>query len=146
MSTKISARHLLALAFVSLAACVCSQQAVKIDEEFYNDLASENNRVASVLFLDVYNGNLDTLTYEAYLDYLGAHEAVSAEGLTATIRESDEHLFESNKDAFLMILLYRDARKIVGDKSNTSRIDTVLILDEGLAWPPLSELAASMRF
>ena len=79
-------------AIFSLLIGCCSKDCVdvKLSDDFYNDLASEDNRIGSELYLDVFNENLDTLSYDYYINYLRANLAPSAEGLPDLIQCADD--------------------------------------------------------
>src|ERR1035437_6998080 len=85
--------------FISVAGC---SKVTIVTDDFLNDLASEDNRIAGQLYLDVYNKNLDTLTYEAYMNYLKTNEALSAKGLFTKIQKARGHYFKSKINAFLI--------------------------------------------
>jgi hypothetical protein len=131
---------------LTVASCGSVQQINKIDDHFYSDLASENNRIAGTLYFDVFSKNLDTLSYEYYVSYLEKNEAPSAKGLGQIVRKANNHYFETRKAAFLVLLYYKDARRIVGDNSGTAFIDTVIQLNPSDSIPSLRKIASRMRF
>jgi len=53
------------------------------------------------LYLDVFKGNLDSMSYDYYIVYLSTHEASSAKGLGDRIKCADRKYFETSKEAFL---------------------------------------------
>jgi hypothetical protein len=118
----------------------------QIDDHFYSDLSSENNRVAAVLYLDEFNENLDSLTYDFYMAYMSKHETPSAKGLARKIQKANEYYFKTKKNALLILLYYKEAGKIVGDISQTAFIDTLIQLNQKDTVPSLRELAGKMRF
>src|ERR1035437_2038047 len=103
--------------FISVAGC---SKVTIVTDDFLNDLASEDNRIAGQLYLDVYNKNLDTLTYEAYMNYLKTNEALSAQGLFTKIQKGRRHHFKSKINSFLISLVYSNENEIVCDNSGTS--------------------------
>jgi hypothetical protein len=129
-----------------ISGCECFREATIPDEEFTSDLASENNRIAGTLILDVYPQGLDSLTYAGYLEFLREHEAPSTQGLSMRIGKADEHLFKTKQSAFLLVLYYRAAKVIVGDNSTTSLIDTVIHVPRTSEPPSLEEVATKLGF
>ena len=134
----------LLLLFISLSCC--SNKGIIINDDFLNDLASEDNRIAGQLYLDVYNKNLDTLTYEAYMNYLKTNEAPSAKGLIEKIQKAKEHYFKSKKNAFLITLYYANENEIVCDNSSTSFIDSVYIYRSNELRQSLKEFSDKIKF
>jgi hypothetical protein len=137
---------IVSLAIFLLLSCCPLNQLDFIGQEFYSDLASENNRISGELYLDVFGGSLDTLRYEYYINYLNGHEAPSAEGLTKRIQLADKNAFRTKKSAFLLGLEYDQAHVICVDNSGTSFLDTVIVWKEGERGPLLEEVMARMRF
>ena len=129
-----------------LVSCCSVKEIENIDDHFYTDLASENNRIAGGLYLDVFNESLDSLTYDFYIAYLDSNEMPSAKGLTKTVRKADQHYFKTSKFAFIILLRYNSAGKIVGDNSSTAFIDTVINLNQNGTIPNLEEIAGKMKF
>jgi hypothetical protein len=129
-----------------MASCGFVQEINKIDDHFFSDLRMEDRRVAAEMRLEVFGGNLDTLTYDYFVSYLERNEASSAKGLARAIKKADTHFFKTRKDAFLMLLYFKDARTIVGDNSWTSRLDTVIRLNDTDSIPSLAHIADHMRF
>jgi hypothetical protein len=134
----------IALIIVTGFACVCSECVV--DDDFLGDLSSEDNRIAGELYLDVFSGNLSSLSYDYYIKYVSDHEAQSAKGLASKIQCSNKQYFKSSKEGFLILLLYKDTGKIIGDRSSTSVIDTLITLNNNTAIPDLDEVAKKMNF
>ncbi len=137
---------LLLVAILALGGCSCTKDTIAIGDEFYGDLSSEDNRVAATLQLEVFNGNLDSLTYEFYVGYLAGHETPSAKGLANTVRHADQHFFKSSQDAFLIILYYQPEHKVIGDISSTPFVDTVIAVSAGAERLDLAGLAQKLRF
>lgn len=139
-------RFLLILAFVFISCC--SRTAVNdvLTDEFYSDFSSENNRIAGELYLDVYNENLASLTYEYYINYLSQHEAPSAKGLVNQIKSSASHYLKTAKSGFLIALLFQKSRTIVCDNSKTAFLDTVHTYQQNETIPPLSEFVEKLKF
>ena len=127
----------------------CSQKDcvdVKLDDDFLNDLASEDNKLASELYLDYFNGSLDTLTYNYYIGYLSKHEAPSAEGLAETIQCADEKYLLADSSYFILVLHYKDKRTFIGDDSRTQiSVDSVYIYSPEGAVPSVEYFAEKMR-
>lgn len=128
------------------ACCLFNADTEILNEYFYNDLASENNRLGGQLYLDHYNYDLTSLTYSAYIAHLDTSVKNSAKGLTAKIRKADNYYFKTNSDAFLLLLEYRTKMTIVGDKSNTSFLDTIIITSHADSLPSLEQLGEKISF
>ena len=61
--------------------CNSKQSDYIINDDFLQDLSSENNRVWGDLYEDVFNEQLDSLTYDYYINYLDSTQLSAAEGL-----------------------------------------------------------------
>lgn len=119
---------------------------LQLTDDFYNDLASEDNRIGSELYLDVFNNNLDTLTYNYYIGYLSRHVAPSAEGLVETIQCADEKYLQAGKSDFVLVLLYKNKHTIVGDNSSTQvSVDSVYVYSPEGAAPSLKDFAEQLK-
>jgi hypothetical protein len=129
--------------FISISCCA---ERETINTNFINDLASTDNRIAGQLFEDVYNGNLDTLTYESYINYLKSNEAPAAKGVVEIIQKAKDHYFKSKKYGFLIILYFADEHEIVCDNSGTSFIDSVHIYKPNELIPSLKEFSDKIKF
>ena len=101
----------------------------KLDNDFEQDLSSEDTRIAADLYLDVFNKDLDSLT-----------------GITEIIENADEHYFKTKKNAFLLVLYYKSCRRILCDNSSTFSLDTTHIYNKNEAVPKLSEFADKIKF
>ena len=110
------------LTFISIS---CSPNREVLSTDFINDMASEDHRIAGVLYEDVYKNNLETLTYESYINYLKTNEAPSAKGLIEKILKAQKHYFKTKKYAFMITLFYADENEIICDNSGTAFIDSV---------------------
>jgi hypothetical protein len=137
----------LVLGFVILLiiGCTCSKEICVVDDDFLGDLSSEDNHIAGELYLDVFKGNLDSLSYDYYIVYLSNHEVPSAKGLGDRIKCADQHYFKTSKEGFLVLLYFQSAEKIVGDNSSTAFIDTVINLNKNGPIPTLKEIADKMK-
>lgn len=131
-----------AFALVMLASC---DDSIVVTQAFLTDLGSENCRLASDMSLDVFKGPLDTLTYEFYLSYVEQHQAISAKGLADGIRKSSDHYLRGHGSMFLLGLLFDKERKLVMDKSRTTRIDSLVTWNEGDPAPRLEDVVAKMQ-
>jgi hypothetical protein len=138
-------KRLLVLLVLSTLFGCCSKEII-VNDDFLNDLASEDNRLAGELYLDKYNKNLDSLTYESYLIYLKTNEAPSAKGLYYKIEKAKEHYFKTKKTGFLLTLFYVDENEIVCDNSGTSFIDSTHIYKPGEVIPSLKVFSEKVKF
>lgn len=135
---------LLLLASILILQCTPNvSQNTKINEAFYEDLKTENRRVRGTLYLDIFDQNLDTLTYSFYIQYIKGSPQQSAKGLAELIESADEHDFQTRPNSFLIALLYKSERKIIVDDAYTAKLDTVLAIKEGESFPNLKEFAQS---
>jgi len=112
-----------------IVGCSPSVTTIKeIDAHFLSDLGSENNRIAADLAETIFDDNLDTLSYNFYIDYLDKNSTPSAEGLVCLIKKADEKYFETNEHSFFLVLYYKCNGQIIGDYSETSFVDTVITI------------------
>lgn len=133
-----------AVVFILLIGCAAT--GVIIDDDFLSDLASENNRVAGVLYLDRFQKNLDTLKYDYYINYLKQNESPSAKDLSKKIQMADSYYFKTKKSSFLILLYYKKDRVIVGDNSQTAFVDTVCELNSNEKNPDLAGLSKKLMY
>lgn len=124
----------------------CATTGFMIDDDFLSDLASENNRVAGVLYMDKFHKNLDTLKYDYYLNYLKQNESPSAKGLYKKIRSADSYYFKTRKSSFLVLLFYKKDMVIVGDNSQTAFVDTVCKLSSNQNNPDFEGLSRKLHY
>lgn len=110
--------------FISVILSGCCYKTI-VNDEFISTFSSENRRIAGKLYLDVFNGNLDTLTYDYYINYLQNNEVNSSVGITNKIRKADMHYFEPSDTNFVIILYYGRENTVLGDISNTFPLDTI---------------------
>ena len=129
-----------------LYSCFLCRSNEYLDEDFYADLWSENNRLNAQLYLDVFEQNLDTLTYDYYLNYLKINLAPSAKGLPEKIETASEYLFETKKTSFMIILLYEEDHRIVADIATTAFLDTLINTTDSSTSPDLKEVAGMLDF
>jgi hypothetical protein len=113
------------LIFLSLFSFSCTTVPVA-DQEFISDLGSVNNRISGELFLDYFNGNLNSLTYRDYLDHLKNNELYSGEGITEKIKRADKYFFLSDSSSFVISLYYGVDNLVISDNSGTPFTDTVI--------------------
>ncbi len=99
-----------------------------------------------ILFLDIFDENLENLIYEYYINYLDENEMPSAKGLADKIRKADDYYFKSKQTSFLIVLLYLDENKLIGDNASTTNLDTVADLERGKPVPDLAKFAAKINF
>lgn len=134
--------HVISGLFLLLfSSCFFCRHNVFPNDDFYNDLASENNRIWGELSLDVFDDNLDSLTYEFYIKYLDEHRMPSAEDLAEQIKNADQYYFDSTPQTFVIVLYYKEPAIIVGDNAESTRPDTVITLSNTDDIPDLSQLA-----
>jgi hypothetical protein len=115
--------------------------------EFQNDLASENNRIAGVLSRQPeFNRNLESLTYDYYIEYLKNNIAISAEEIIQVITKSDTQQLVAKQYSFSLSLLYKSDRTIICDISNTAFIDSVHTYDAEASMPTLEEFLTDMNY
>ncbi len=113
----------------------------KITQEFLSDLASENNRLEADLYLDVFNGDLSSLTYDYYLTYITKNEAPSAKGFSSIVKLADYHFFKAQKEKFILALLFNNESIIICDDSHTAFVDSFSIIVDKTKIPELSNFA-----
>lgn len=113
----------------------------KIAQELLSDLASENNRLESDLFLDVFNGDLSSLTYDYYLTYITKNEAPSAKGFSVIVKSADYHFFRAQREKFILALLYKDEKVMICDDSHTAFIDSCFPNVDKTKIPELADFA-----
>lgn len=113
----------------------------KITQDFLSDLASENNRLEADLYLDVFNGDLTSLTYDYYLTYITKNEAPSAKGFSAIVKLADYHYFRPQKEKFVLVLFYEEEKMIICDDSHTAFVDSCLPNIDITNIPELSDFA-----
>lgn len=138
------------ITFILLSAFILiscgSQKLTPTSSEFHNDFASENSRLAARMSRKVFDRNLETLTYDYYLDYLKENLAPAAEGIYELIIASDEHYFNVKKSSFLIALYYVSDRTIICDISNNGFIDSVNIYEENEVIPTLEEFVGKINY
>jgi len=118
----------------------------KLNEAFQEQFKTENRRIRGVLYLTRFNKDLDSLTYDFYIQYLDSCNTPSAKGLAEVIRSSDEHYFQTRKNSFLIALLYKKERAILIDDAFTNKLDTVFVVKAGDELPNLKEFSKKIKF
>jgi len=118
----------------------------QLDQNYLSDLASENNRIAGDLYLDVFNEDLSNLTYDYYLTFITKNEAPSAKGFSTLVKNADYHYFKTQKESFIIVLFYKNENTIIYDNSNTSFLDSVKTYGANDTIPELSQFAAKFLF
>ena len=137
-------KRLFVLLIISVLFGSCSKEII-INDDFLNDLGSEDSRIGGELYLDKYNHNLDSLTYESFISYLRTHEAPAAKGLCEKIEKAKEHYFVTKKTAFIITLFYETENEIVCDKSGTSFVDSVHVYKQGEVIPSLKAFSEKVK-
>ncbi|MBK7105916.1 MAG: hypothetical protein IPH62_11595 [Ignavibacteriae bacterium] len=110
----------------SLGSCCTTINYLTIDDEFLVDLSSENNKISADLLLDEFDGSLDSLTYQFYLEYIKIYHGYSSEYLYERINLADDVLFQPYSQGFIIILRYLKLNKIIIDDSFTPFHDQVI--------------------
>jgi len=118
---------LISLFFFGCSAC--RNQEPIVDADFLNDLGIENYRIAAKLWLDVYNMDLSSMTYEDYIKYLIENPMPSAQGLVDKIKMADDKYFTTTDSTFTIVLLYKHDWKIVIDNSSSSFVEKIYNAD-----------------
>ncbi len=116
----------------------------KLDQDFLTDFASENYRIAGDLYLDYYNENLSTLSYDYYLTFISKNEAPSAKGFSKIVKNADYHYFKTQKNCFLLALYYKKENMIICDNSNTAFLDSVKTYSSKDTIPELSQFSLKL--
>ncbi|MBI5477104.1 MAG: hypothetical protein HY964_10265 [Ignavibacteriales bacterium] len=125
-----------------LAGCVCTNNLdSRLNQDFLNDMGSENNKLAGDLWLDYFNEDLSGLTYDYYLTFITKHESPAAKGFSAIIKDADYHYFKAKKDLFVVALYYKKENKIICDNSDTPKLDSVKAYGVNDTIPELSVFA-----
>lgn len=118
------------LLFLFLCSCSSVSSIIEINDEYLMDLAKENYRLGATMYLDEFDEDLSSLTYDFYVNYVEQYQAPAAENLSVKIKAADKYYFSPKKEGFFIVLLYKGENKIVGDDSRTALIDTVLIIKD----------------
>jgi hypothetical protein len=124
----------------------CFSKEIIVNSDFLGDLASEDNRIAGQLFLDVYNKDLDTLTFDYYINYLKGNETPAAQGLYLKILKAKEHYFKTKKNAFLLVLYFENEKCIVCDNSSTGLIDSTRFYKPNEIIPNVKTFSEKIKF
>ena len=124
---------------IALSGCASSLNInTQLDQNYFIDISSENNRIAGDLYLDLFNDDLSLLTYDFYLTFISKNEAPSAKGFSSKVKNADYHYFKSMKDYFVIALYYKNQRTIICDNSNTAFLDSLHTYDIDDKIPELS--------
>jgi len=132
---------------ILIAGCNCQQSEFIINDDFLQDISSENNRIWGELYLDVFNGNLSTLTYDYYIDYLDSTQHTSAEGMAEKIKVANLKLLKPENQTFWLLLYYEKEDLIIADDESTDigTADTVITYDNNSIPPDLSFYASELN-
>ncbi len=130
------------IAILIINSCFFCRDSNFPNDNFYNDLASENNRIWGDLLLDVFEDDLDSLTYDYYIKYLEENRMFSAKDLCENIKKANQYFFDSNQENFVILLLYSKQNIIVGDIASTTKLDTLVTWPED-SMPPSFNLIVS---
>lgn len=135
-------RTVLLLVTLIIAGCSCSVGTdYQLSDDFLTDFAAENNRMEGDLTLDVYHGNLSTMTYDFYLSYIAENEAPSAAGFSFIVKAATRQYFKATRTNFIVVLYYPRERKILVDNSDTPFLDFVKVLGDNESIGDLSQYA-----
>lgn len=121
-----------------------SDQDKRLNQDFLSDFASENNRIAGDLYLDYFNEDLSSLTYDYYLTFITKNEAPSARGYSILVKNADYHYFKARRESFVIALYYKKERSIICDNSNTAFLDSLKTFLENDTIPELSEFSSKL--
>lgn len=137
---------LLVSVLLIITGCSCKTSEYLVNDDFLQDLSSENNRVWGELYLDVFDGNLDSLSLDFYLEYLDSTKQPSAEGIVESINKANSILFEPSTDTFWLFLFYDKDDKIIADDATTDigTVDTLIIYRDNDLFPDLKKYAAKI--
>jgi hypothetical protein len=120
----------LILLFLFLYSCSSVSSVVEVNDDYLMDLAKENYRLGATMYLDEFDEDLSSLTYDFYINYVEQYQAPAAENLSVKIKAADKYYFSPIKEGFFIVLLYKGENKMVGDDSRTALIDTVLVIND----------------
>ena len=118
------------LLFLFLCSCSSVSSIVEVNDEYLMDLAKENYRLGATMYLDEFDEDLSSLTYDFYINYVVQYQAPAAENLSVKIKAADQYDFLALSDGFIITLFYKTQNKIIGDDSRTALIDTVIFVDK----------------
>lgn len=118
----------LILLFLFLYSCSSISSIVEVNDDYLMDLAKENYRLGATMYLDEFDEDLSPLTYEFYINYVEQYHAPAAEKLSMKIKAADQYDFLTLNDGFIITLLYKTQKRIIGDDSRTALIDTVIFI------------------
>lgn len=125
MKSKFRVFTLLSLFFYS---CSSVSTIVEVNDDYVMDLAKENYRLGATMYLDEFDEDLSPLTYDFYINYVEQYHAPAAENLSMKIKAADQYDFLTLNDGFIITLLYKTQKRIIGDDSRTALIDTVIFI------------------
>lgn len=144
LNTGVEMKKITLLFFIVIVSA-CSSSII-VNDDFRNDLGTENLRIAADLLDEEFNYDIESLTYEYYLRYLGENEVYSSKGLTAKVKLADDYFFKAKKNAFLLVLYYGKEKCIIGDISSTSNVDTIYWYKGNEIPPSAKEFANKIKF
>jgi hypothetical protein len=144
-STGVDMKKIILLSLIIIIYS-CTPSSLIVNDDFRNDLGTENLRIAANLLDEEFNYNIESLTYEYYLLYLSENEVYSAKGLADKITKAEDYFFKAKKNAFLLVLYYKNEKCIIGDISSTSFIDTIYWYMKNEIVPSIKEFANNIKF
>ena len=117
-----------------------------IDDDFLQDLSSEDNRMWGELYLDVFNGDFTHLTYDYYIKYLDSTQHSSAEGIVDKIEGADLKLLKVGNETFWLFLYYKNQDLIIADNTSTDigTVDTIINYSNDNVLPDLNSYASKI--
>ena len=111
------------------------------------DLSSANVKLRGNLILfGEYKGDLSALNYEKYLELLKQNEVPSNRGVANIIKKADAHFFAVKSNTFLIAIYSKDLNVMLYDDANTAFTDSILIIQEGMIAPALSEFISKTEY
>ena len=121
----------------------CNNNKPTINDDFLQDLSSEDNRIWGELYLDVFNENFNKLTFNYYISYLDSTQHTAAEGIVDKINEADLKLLKTQKKTFWVLLYYKNQNLIIADDASTDigTVDTSIIYTDKTTLPNLEYYA-----
>lgn len=104
----------------------CTSNKEIVDQSFYLSFASENNRMKGDMFLsDEFSNNLQTLTYDYYLNYIVDNLKGKDKRILKLIKYADKQYFEGDSLTFRIALYYLSDKIVLYDDADTPLLDKI---------------------